>query len=146
MPDVDLAAIRSAVRTVVAQVRALPVDCTALTGPVWYGDGWKQALDTVEEYADAWPDDGDDVGALAAELARTVSELRALADRLREVTAERDALLAGDCPVDGCGGGRYELQRAGVEAPIVRMSCGHDDPEAVSAPESPAEPEPQPAP
>jgi hypothetical protein len=85
MPDLDLAAIRVAVRAVIAKVRALPVDCTALTGPVWWGDGWKQALDTVEEFADAWPDDGDDLAAL-------VAELRQLADRLREAVAERDAL------------------------------------------------------
>lgn len=36
----------------VAHLRSIPVTCTALTGPVWYGQGWKGAIDELEEYAD----------------------------------------------------------------------------------------------
>lgn len=54
------AAVRSAVRDLIAAVRAVPVECTALTGPVWYGEGWTDAVNHLEETADAWPDDSDD--------------------------------------------------------------------------------------
>ncbi|MFH8813049.1 hypothetical protein ACH4GZ_38620 [Streptomyces hygroscopicus] len=36
----------------VAHLRSIPVTCTALTGPAWYGQGWKSAIDELEEYAD----------------------------------------------------------------------------------------------
>lgn len=34
------------------QLRQVPVECTALTGPVWYGEGWKDATDHLELLAD----------------------------------------------------------------------------------------------
>ena len=34
------------------RIRAIPIQCTALTGPVWYGEGWKDALTQLEEIAD----------------------------------------------------------------------------------------------
>ena len=45
----------------VAHLRSIPVDCTALTGPVWYGQGWNGAINELEEYtdrvsADTWND------------------------------------------------------------------------------------------
>jgi hypothetical protein len=40
------------------RIRAIPIQCTALTGPVWYGEGWKDALTQLEEIADYQkPDD-----------------------------------------------------------------------------------------
>lgn len=36
----------------VAHLRSIPVDCTALTGPVWYGQGWDGAINELEEYTD----------------------------------------------------------------------------------------------
>lgn len=36
----------------VAHLRSIPVDCTALTGPVWYGEGWNGAINELEEYTD----------------------------------------------------------------------------------------------
>jgi hypothetical protein len=42
----------------VGRLRAIPVTCTALTGPVWYGDGWNSAITVLEEIADyQTPDD-----------------------------------------------------------------------------------------
>lgn len=36
----------------VLRLKSIPVQCTALTGPVWYGEGWKDAIRELEEYAD----------------------------------------------------------------------------------------------
>lgn len=36
----------------IGRLRAVPVQCTALTGPVWYGQGWADAITTLEEIAD----------------------------------------------------------------------------------------------
>lgn len=42
----------------VGRLRAIPVQCTALTGPVWYGTGWNEAITQLEEIADyQTPDD-----------------------------------------------------------------------------------------
>jgi hypothetical protein len=42
----------------VGRLRAIPVTCTALTGPVWYGDGWNSAITCLEEIAEyQTPDD-----------------------------------------------------------------------------------------
>jgi hypothetical protein len=42
----------------IGRLRAVPVTCTALTGPVWYGDGWNSAITQLEEIADCQtPDD-----------------------------------------------------------------------------------------
>ena len=40
------------------RIRAIPIQCTALTGPVWYGTGWREAITQLEEIADYQkPDD-----------------------------------------------------------------------------------------
>jgi hypothetical protein len=36
----------------IARVRRIPVQCTALTGPVWFGQGWKDAIAEFEEIAE----------------------------------------------------------------------------------------------
>jgi hypothetical protein len=42
----------------IGRLRAIPVTCTALTGPVWYGDGWNSAITVLEEIAEyQTPDD-----------------------------------------------------------------------------------------
>lgn len=42
----------------IGRLRAIPVTCTALTGPVWYGDGWNSAITELEEIAEyQTPDD-----------------------------------------------------------------------------------------
>ncbi|MEU9597172.1 hypothetical protein AB0E06_10205 [Streptomyces sp. NPDC048109] len=51
---VDRAAI---LREAIARVRRIPVQCTGLTGPVWFGQGWKDAIGEFEEIAERWDDD-----------------------------------------------------------------------------------------
>jgi hypothetical protein len=46
-------------------LRSLPIQCTALTGPVWYGEGWNDALTELEEYKDRLPDHPVDLTILA---------------------------------------------------------------------------------
>ncbi|MFE2967534.1 hypothetical protein ACFXKC_28450 [Streptomyces sp. NPDC059340] len=66
----------------IGRLRAIPVTCTALTGPVWYGDGWNSAITQLEEIADyQTPDDE----AYPGELER----LRALALAVRVVVRNR---------------------------------------------------------
>lgn len=67
----------------IGRLRAVPVDCTALTGPVWYGDGWNAAITTFEEIADYQkPDDEAYPGEL--------QKLRALNVGLRAALLRRD--------------------------------------------------------
>jgi hypothetical protein len=69
----------------VGRLRAVPVTCTALTGPVWYGAGWNDAIRTLEEIADyQTPDDE----AYPGELQR----LRALALGLRVAALRKEDL------------------------------------------------------
>lgn len=67
----------------IGRLRAIPVDCTALTGPVWYGDGWNAAITCLEEIADYQkPDDEAYPGEL--------QKLRALFVGLRAALLRRD--------------------------------------------------------
>ncbi|WP_060887617.1 hypothetical protein [Streptomyces caniscabiei] len=69
----------------IGRLRAIPVDCTALTGPVWYGDGWNSAITCLEEIAEyQTPDDE----AYPGELQR----LRALALGLRVAALRKEDL------------------------------------------------------
>lgn len=69
----------------IGRLRAIPVDCTALTGPVWYGDGWNSAITCLEDIADyQQPDDE----AYPGELQR----LRALALGLRVAALRKEDL------------------------------------------------------
>lgn len=55
-----------AIGKAIGRLRAIPVTCTALTGPVWYGEGWKSAITTLEEIAEyQLPDDEAYPGELA---------------------------------------------------------------------------------
>lgn len=72
-----------------------------------------------------------------------------IAPSIRELAAERDAwrriaTMPADCPVDGCDGERFELERLGVDVPIVRMSCGHEPEPGSATSGPPAEADPQP--
>ena len=67
----------------VGRLRAIPVTCTALTGPVWYGDGWNSAITVLEEIAEyQTPDDEDYPGELQM--------LRALALGIRVAARKAD--------------------------------------------------------
>jgi hypothetical protein len=69
----------------IGRLRAIPVTCAALTGPVWYGDGWNSAITQLEEIADyQTPDDE----AFPGELQR----LRALALGLRVAAIRKNDL------------------------------------------------------
>jgi len=69
----------------IGRLRAIPVTCTALTGPVWYGDGWNSAIACLEDIADyQTPDDE----AYPGELQR----LRALALGLRVAALRKEDL------------------------------------------------------
>lgn len=72
-----------AIAKAVSRLRAIPVTCTALTGPVWYGDGWNAAITTFEEIADYQKPDDE---AYPGELQR----LRALNLGLRAALLRRD--------------------------------------------------------
>lgn len=46
----------------IARVKKIPVQCTALTGPVWFGQGWQDAIRAFEDVADYQkPDDTTDI-------------------------------------------------------------------------------------
>lgn len=67
----------------IGRLRAIPVNCTALTGPVWYGDGWKDAITCLEEIAEYQkPDDEAYPGEL--------QKLRALFIGMRAALLRRD--------------------------------------------------------
>lgn len=53
----------------VAHLRSIPIGCTALTGPVWYGQGWQDAVSELEEYTDRIDDDQHPDGPTLAVLA-----------------------------------------------------------------------------
>ena len=69
----------------IGRLRAIPVTCTGLTGPIWYGDGWNSAITQLEEIADY---QGPDDEAYAGELQR----LRALALGLRVAALRKEDL------------------------------------------------------
>jgi len=76
-------------RKAVGRLRAIPVTCTDLTGPVWYGDGWDSAITQLEEIADyQTPDDE----AFPGELER----LRTLALQLRVAVIRKGDLAEAE--------------------------------------------------
>lgn len=76
----------------VGRLRAIPVTCTALTGPVWYGDGWNSAITCLEAIAGyQQPDDEAYPGELQR-LRATVLALRVAALR-KEDLAEAQRVL-----------------------------------------------------
>lgn len=76
----------------IGRLRAIPVDCTALTGPVWYGDGWNSAIRCLEEIADyQGPDDEEYPGELQR-LRATVLALRVAALRKEDLARVQQVL------------------------------------------------------
>ena len=51
-PAADPAAIATALHEYADRLDAVPLDCTALTGPVWYGAGWRGAVNHLRDLAD----------------------------------------------------------------------------------------------
>lgn len=64
------------------QLRNTPITCTALTGPYWYGQGWKDAADHLLDLAEWDPSDGE---AERTWLAARVRELEENNQKLRGV-------------------------------------------------------------
>lgn len=81
------------------RLRSIPVQCTALTGPVWYGEGWKDAITQLEEIADYQkPDDAAYPGELEM-LRGLLLNLRVAArkgdlDRVQQLLASHDVRAA----------------------------------------------------
>ncbi len=73
----------------IGRLRAIPVTCTALTGPVWYGDGWNSAITQLEEIADYQTPDNE---AFPGELER----LRTLALQLRVAVIRKNDLAEAE--------------------------------------------------
>lgn len=74
---------REVLQKAIGRLRSIPVQCTALTGPVWYGTGWNEAITQLEEIADYQsPDDEAYVGELEL--------LRALALNVRAASRRGD--------------------------------------------------------
>jgi hypothetical protein len=46
------------VREAISHLRNVNISCTALTGPIWYGTGWNEAISQLEEVADQMSDEG----------------------------------------------------------------------------------------
>lgn len=44
------------------RLRGVPIDATALTGPVWFGAGWQDAASHLDDLADSSPDEEDSPG------------------------------------------------------------------------------------
>lgn len=97
MLDETLDAYRAEVLAkAIGRLRAIPVTCTALTGPVWYGTGWNDAITALEDIADYQkPDDEAYPGELqrlrATALAVRVGMRK---DSLAEVKRVMDAHIA----------------------------------------------------
>lgn len=78
----------------IGRLRAVPVTCTALTGPVWYGAGWNDAITTLEDIADyQTPDDEAYPGELQRLRALTLG-LRVAALRKEDLAEVRRLLVA----------------------------------------------------
>jgi plasmid stabilization system protein ParE len=45
-------AIATALRMYADKLDAVPLECTALTGPVWYGQGWRDAVNHLRDLTD----------------------------------------------------------------------------------------------
>lgn len=48
-------AITEAGHEIADLIDAIKPECTALTGPVWYGDGWHEAAHHLHDLADDYP-------------------------------------------------------------------------------------------
>ncbi|MEU8968101.1 hypothetical protein AB0D11_02300 [Streptomyces monashensis] len=82
-----------AIGQAIAHLHAVPVQCTALTGPVWYGSGWKDCITTLEEIADYRLPDGEAYPGELQRLRARVRELRAAALRNEDLPRVQQILV-----------------------------------------------------
>ena len=86
-------------RAAADRLRAIPVQCTALTGPVWYGTGWKEAITQLEEIADYQKPDNQEYPGELEMLRGLLLNLRVPVRRgdmarVQELLASHDARVA----------------------------------------------------
>lgn len=77
----------------VARLHAIPVDCTALTGPVWYGAGWKDCITQLEEIAEYRLPEGEAYPGELQRLRARMRELRAAALRREDLARVQQVLM-----------------------------------------------------
>jgi hypothetical protein len=78
----------------IARLNAIPVDCTALTGPVWYGAGWKDCITQLEEIAEYSLPEGEAYPGKLQRLRARMRELRAAALRREDLGRVQQVLMA----------------------------------------------------
>ncbi|MFJ6729456.1 hypothetical protein ACIQPQ_31590 [Streptomyces sp. NPDC091281] len=78
----------------IARLQAIPVDCTALTGPIWYGEGWKDCIRTLEDIADYRLPDGEAYPGELQRLRARVRDLRVAALRKEDLPRVQEILIA----------------------------------------------------
>ncbi|MEV4227310.1 hypothetical protein AB0J81_09400 [Streptomyces bobili] len=127
----------------VGRLKAIPVTCTSLTGPVWYGDGWNSAITVLEEIADyQTPDDEAYPGELqmlrALALGIQVAARKADMDRVQYLAldhAARDGdardkakpVSADDAVRDAFAAGRESAGADGFKLDGFRTVWTHSD-------------------
>lgn len=77
----------------IARLYAIPVDCTALTGPVWYGAGWKDCITQLEEIAEYRLPEGEAYPGELQRLRARMRELRAAALRQEDLGRVQQVLM-----------------------------------------------------
>jgi hypothetical protein len=82
-----------ALQRAIGRLRAIPVTCTALTGPVWYGTGWNEAITCLEEIADYQKPDNEAYPGELQRLRAVVRELRAAALRQEDLPRVQQLLI-----------------------------------------------------
>jgi hypothetical protein len=82
-----------ALQKAIGRLRAIPVTCTALTGPVWYGNGWNAAITCLEEIADYQKPDDEAYPGELQRLRAVVRELRAAALRQEDLPRVQQLLI-----------------------------------------------------
>lgn len=95
----------------VGRLKAIPVTCTALTGPVWYGDGWNSAIRVLEEIADYQTPDDEAYGGELQMLRALALGVRVAARKGRLDEVQR--LLLAHAAADGDA---RDKAKTGVEA------------------------------
>lgn len=95
----------------VGRLKAIPVTCTALTGPVWYGDGWNSAIRVLEEIAGYQTPDDEAYGGELQMLRALALGVRVAARKGRLDEVQR--LLLAHAAADGDA---REKAKTGVEA------------------------------
>lgn len=119
-----------AIAKAIGQLRAVPVQCTALRGPVWYGQGWADAISTLEDIADYSVPDYEEYPGELVRLRALALQLRALArrsnwDRVMQVLHNHSAA------------------ESTARAEVAEKASASTAPTATPQPEADDEPEPE---